>query len=423
MSKAPSSLLQSSTLPPAQPDYILRGHTAQIHCVHFLRQNLRLLTGDADGWVILWNLAIKRPVAVWKAHGGSVLGVGIWGLEEENIITYVCPSSGRCCRVNADFSIRHGRDNKLYVWQLRGSGEAEFSTILPIEDTTSARKQPWLLHSLDVNALNFCSFAMCQMPTLPSPAEPASSPSPQHPPQSTILIAVPGVQDGLINITALPSQTRYATIPPPKDTSTGMLMAVSLLHQPNNTASPILVAAGYESGHVALWHRKPDPTTKEDKWQTFYLAKPHSQPVLSLDIAPNLGFFFSSSADAIVARHPLDGSSETRSLQTKHAGQQSLVVRADGKIFATAGWDGRVRVYAAKGMKELAVLKWHKEGCYAAAFAEVLDGGAVDVDDSKDSTGRGQALTVSQQRLARSKATHWLAAGSKDGRVSLWDIY
>jgi hypothetical protein len=32
-------------------------------------------------------------------------------------------------------------------------------------------------------------------------------------------------------------------------------------------------------------------------------------------------------------------------------------------------------------------------------------------------------LTVSQQRLARSKATHWLAAGSKDGRVSLWDIY
>jgi hypothetical protein len=35
----------------------------------------------------------------------------------------------------------------------------------------------------------------------------------------------------------------------------------------------------------------------------------------------------------------------------------------------------------------------------------------------------GKVLTVSQQRLARSKATHWLAAGSKDGRVSLWDIY
>ena len=89
MASQPPNLIQSSELPPAQPDYVLRGHTAQIHCVHFLRQNLRLLTGDADGWVVLWNFAVKRPVAVWKAHGGPVLGVGSWGGEEENIITCV----------------------------------------------------------------------------------------------------------------------------------------------------------------------------------------------------------------------------------------------------------------------------------------------------------------------------------------------
>lgn len=341
-------------------------------------------------------------------------------------------------RANADVSTRHGRDNKLFVWQLRESDEADFSKVLPIEDTASHRKQPWLLHSLDVNALNFCSFAMCQMPT-PAPSEPTTSPSAeQHPTQPSILIAVPGVQDGLINITALLSTARYATIPPPKDTSTGMLMAVSLLssHQTNNTTtttttSPsLLVAAGYESGHVALWHRsKPNTNTNtnknstEETWQTLYLSKPHSQPVLSLSIASTLGVFFSSSADAIVARHPLDGAAEPKTLQTKHAGQQSLVVRGDGKIFATAGWDGRVRVYAtAKGMRELAVLKWHKEGCYAAAFADVLDEVTVtDVDGKGESVGK--VLTVSQQRLARSKMTHWLAAGSKDGRVSLWDIY
>jgi WD40 repeat protein len=94
MTSQPPNLIQSSELPPAQPDYVLRGHTAQIHCVHFLRQNLRLLTGDADGWVVLWNFAVKRPVAVWKAHGGSVLGVGSWGSEEENIITWVCINAG-----------------------------------------------------------------------------------------------------------------------------------------------------------------------------------------------------------------------------------------------------------------------------------------------------------------------------------------
>jgi len=32
---------------------------------------------------------------------------------------------------------------------------------LPVVETTTPRKQPWLLHVLDVNALNFCAFAMC----------------------------------------------------------------------------------------------------------------------------------------------------------------------------------------------------------------------------------------------------------------------
>ena len=139
-------------------------------------------------------------------------------------------------------------------------------------------------------------------------------------------------------------------------------------------------------------------------------------------MAPSAGCFFSSSADAIVAKHPLDdGETETKVVQTKHAGQQSLSVRADGKVFATAGWDGRVRVYTAKGMKELAVLKWHKEGCYATAFAEILDDPTKVADD--DSTVAQRQLTVSQQRAVKSQTTHWLAAGSKDGKVSLWDIY
>lgn len=73
-----STQLQSSAIP--SPYYILRGHTAQIHAVHFFRQNLRLLTGDADGWVVCWSLPIKRAVAVWRAHGsGTVLGVWSWG--------------------------------------------------------------------------------------------------------------------------------------------------------------------------------------------------------------------------------------------------------------------------------------------------------------------------------------------------------
>lgn len=78
-------LIQSSTLPPPQPAYVLRGHNAQIHSVCFLRHNTRLLTGDAQGWLILWNLVTKRPVAVWRAHEAAVLSLSSWG--EDKIIT------------------------------------------------------------------------------------------------------------------------------------------------------------------------------------------------------------------------------------------------------------------------------------------------------------------------------------------------
>jgi WD40 repeat protein len=80
------NLVQSSTLSPAQPTYVLRGHSAQVHSLHFLRDNLRLLSGDADGWVILWNIPIRRPVAVWQAHKDTVLGIGSW--NDDNIITF-----------------------------------------------------------------------------------------------------------------------------------------------------------------------------------------------------------------------------------------------------------------------------------------------------------------------------------------------
>ena len=193
-------------------------------------------------------------------------------------------------------------------------------------------------------------------------------------------------------------------------------------------------------------------------------------------------------------------------LNTKHPGQQGIAFRDDGLIFATAGWDGRGRVYRggevsdavgdregreaetgtadtggaegrtegrSKGkgkgqrMKELAVLKWHKEGCYCSAFAHVAVAAAAQkqlpyapapvstqyerqerLDEQEDRNSNGnesqsQALaptrgsrreisrigvdtgfkTVAQRREEKALATHWLALGSKDGKVSLWDVF
>lgn len=204
-------------------------------------------------------------------------------------------------------------------------------------------------------------------------------------------------------------------------------MAISIFPHPKTTH--LTVIAGYESGHTVV-----SQLTSSQTWQAVYATQAHMQPILSLDVSPLQDYYLTSSADAIIAKHPVPISPENtimavenmplKAQQTKHSGQQGLRMRDDGKIFATAGWDSRVRVYDAKGMKELAVLKWHKEGCYAVSFADVE---IVATEGEEDGSGalveRTQKLTVREERLRKAKTAHWLAVGSKDGKVSLWDIY
>jgi hypothetical protein len=45
---------------------------------------------------------------------------------------------------------RHGKDNKLIVWKLRDEDAEDMSKALPVDDASTARKQPWIVHILDV---------------------------------------------------------------------------------------------------------------------------------------------------------------------------------------------------------------------------------------------------------------------------------
>jgi WD40 repeat protein len=202
-----------------------------------------------------------------------------------------------------------------------------------------------------------------------------------------------------------------------------MVMALAIAYLEDD----LLVVAGYENGHTCIWHEHPSGPN----WTSVYLSKAHNQPVLSLDIAKTHGLYYTSAADAVVASHPLilekTATGRNKQIQTKHSGQQALTVRSDEKIFATAGWDGRIRVYSAKTLRELAVLKWHKEGCYALAFAD-LNPSVEEREQTVSKVPDTQIatipyLTVEDKRNIKVQTTHWLAAGAKDGKVSLWDIY
>jgi len=311
-----------------------------------------------------------------------------------------------------------------------------------------------------------------------------------------------------------------------------MVMAVKLQYHPPSKGN--LVLAGYEGGLTSV-HLLPNGASSSVRpAQLLYLSQPHTQPILSLDISPDVTSYFTSSADAIIAAHripapppatgqsrkhtvekssspeagpegngptgksdtdwsilPLDVSSSAiisvgdrdvsasasqaspisfakrpvpssqptsaglssllssapsqpkinpqppnpppvtlrppyKITNTKHAGQQSLRVRSDGRILVTGGWDSRIRIYSTKTLKEVAVLKWHKEGVYAVDFAEVLEAGDLLHDEAEGSevakreTGLGK---LQRQREEQMQLKNWVVAGAKDGKVSLWEVF
>jgi hypothetical protein len=77
----------------------------------------------------------------------------------------------------------HGKDNKLIVWKISAEEESSMSVVLPVDTPSEARKQPWVLHILHVNTMNFCSFAQTYIR--------GDSASSEVEKQDEVLIAVP----------------------------------------------------------------------------------------------------------------------------------------------------------------------------------------------------------------------------------------
>ncbi|OHF02230.1 WD repeat domain-containing protein [Colletotrichum orchidophilum] len=392
-----------------QPKSILRGHKAQVHALTFIRGNDRLASGDAEGFVVLWDLTIMRPTAVWRPHENAILGIKGWG--DDRIIT-------------------HGRDHKLAVWQLGLKDESHLSKKLPLDETPEPRPQPWLLHLIDVNTMNFCSFASCA----PLPGDATES--------SSLLLAVPSTRASeSVDIYELPSKKRTHTIK--FSEKNGMVMALALLYTDGaastgpSTNGRLTLVAAYENGLATVVQ------LDSGTWNTTYLSQVHKQPILSLDVVAEKGYFLTSGADATIAKHPIPGANSgidgeivqqpLKILNTKHSGQQSIRIRDDGRIFATAGWDSMLRVYSCKTLKEVATLKWHQAGCYAVALASVS--AMTRTDETRSASGdpnqlpqdlisrSGQQLSVKDRRIQQAQNAHWLAAGCKDGKISMWNIF
>lgn len=172
------------------------------------------------------------------------------------------------------------------------------------------------------------------------------------------------------------------------------------------------LAAGYESGHIVVFD-----LSNGGNAQVVYVDKSHTQPILSMVLYGST--LLSSSADALISKHDVKTRRLVTKLNTKHSGLSCLDVRSDGKLFATAGWDGMVRVFKFDSLKPVAVFRGgRQDGVTCVAFSLIRDEG---IDQQSSSLTLGSAALARREKQVSLK--HWLAVGGKDGAVALYELY
>jgi WD40 repeat protein len=81
---------------------------------------------------------------------------------------------------------------------------------------------------------------------------------------------------------------------------------------------------------------------------------------------------------------------KSATMPLKNPGVAAVAIRQDSRVLATAGWDGKVRLFHYAKRRPLALLHYHRDGVLDVCFN------------------------------ARNKR---LASASKDGTIAIWSIY
>ncbi|TYZ63745.1 hypothetical protein PybrP1_003714 [[Pythium] brassicae (nom. inval.)] len=172
----------------------------------------------------------------------------------------------------------------------------------------------------------------------------------------------------------------------------GMCMSLSLFESAGaspDSARQTFIGAGFEGGQLALLDLRAGGKIACEAQITR-----DTDPLLAFDVAQDGRSAICGSPGTELFVAQLDTSAlaiSSRSFfQCNHGGFGAIRIRSDQRVFATAGWDHRVRVFHARKLKPLAILKHHTESVFGLDF-------------SPDS-----AL---------------LASASKDHKIALWSVY
>ncbi|KAL0084747.1 WD40-repeat-containing domain protein [Phycomyces blakesleeanus] len=330
---------------PPTPQYIFRGHQAAINTLCYFGDDQFIASGDGDGIIIVWKMKTRRPVLKWKAHEESCL----------------------CVKVYKDRLVSQGRDDKIQVWQLPDL--EEIAVVVSVSDAQNL-KPPTLVFHIPYDSLNFCKFSLCIIP-------------------DSVLLAFPSNGDTpLVDIYDL-TLRKWAIRTIGLGTTAGLskkglCMAVELVEKEEK----IWLLVGYEDGSVSMWFCDVIQRVASLVWD----VQKHKQPVLSMAVDRSNTWVVSTSADNQIIKYSIQSGDVLNQIALKKSGIAAVAVRPDNKIFATAGHDGKIRVFSCSSLRPLAILTYHRESAYCVAFGTQSD-------------------------------CNWLISGGKDARISLWAIY
>lgn len=321
--------------------FSLRGHKAPISSFGSFENHL--VSGDRDGYVIVWDTTRKRPAALWKAHNGLVVSIQATNL---GLLT-------------------QGRDSAIRIWKPPfinvGSDVSVLTSAHRKTESNSAVDEDSLTKSLTgppsfeipVNSLNFCNVAFCNG-----------------------LLATPGTRDSenfdvyriLDSLSLLRVVENYGlsiTEVSDGDKRAGAGIVMRLLFVDDS-----LLFVGYESGRVCGFRLKNDVVSTLTKNDRLVLNKGvkvtkvmdvpgHTpQPVLSMEYDSSTKTLYTGSASKKLLvysiEHLVGGDDGTKannedtaeigakSYNLHHYGIQGLQLAGD-KV-AAGFWDGVVLV-------------------------------------------------------------------------------
>lgn len=316
---------------------VLRAHETEVSAVKFMSPSL-LLSGDSRGSVVLWKLTTRRPLIQRQAHARGLLTLAA---DAERVMT-------------------HGRDGAVAFWDAASFGDDRV-------------REPLL--AIDTDSFTFCAAHWLSD-------------------EARSVVATPNAHQSFVSIhdlrQATPQLSSVLVVPGCKP---GMAMAVRLVPR----LGQLFAFAAFEDGCLRMWDlrcaREPlatSPALSVDDDEAALLpsailsAAKHApvaearafdktEPATCLDVdaLSNGRAYVGGSAQALQAVD-IDFAAGRLTLaaplRLNKAGLGAVCVRRDARLVATGGWDSKVRIFTARKLRPLAILREHVGSVFAVDF-------------------------------------------------------